>query len=155
SLPPSVQRATPLDQPKTFSDQVLLLNAPTLSFLSDSPRREFALNYKPEFEFFRQNGDQNSWNHCFTGGFADLVNRKTEICAGDTLNITQDPARTMQVVSLLLPRSHYRENSFRVSLSHSFTPATRAELRFDDTTTIFSRFDPFQIRVLDTKTTGG
>jgi hypothetical protein len=155
SLPPSVQRDTPLNEPKTFSDQVFLLNAPTLSFLSDSPRREFALNYKPEFELFRQNGDQNSWNHYFTGGFAYLLNRKTEIFAGDTLNTTQDPARTMQVVSLLLPRSHYRENSFRVSLSHSFTEATRAEVRLDDTTTIFSRFDPFQIRVLDTKTTGG
>src|SRR5262245_9918435 len=53
SLPASVQRETPLYAPKQFNDQVLLLNMPTLSFLSDSPRREFAFNYKPEFEIFR------------------------------------------------------------------------------------------------------
>src|SRR5262247_784703 len=76
SLPPSVQSATPLSQPKKFNDQVLLLTAPTISFLNDTRRREFAVNYRPEFEIFRTNGDQNSWNHEFSLGFAYLLNRK-------------------------------------------------------------------------------
>src|SRR5438067_1043802 len=40
SLPATVQRATPLYAPKQFNDEVILFNAPTLSFLGDSPRRE-------------------------------------------------------------------------------------------------------------------
>jgi hypothetical protein len=155
SLPASVQRSTPLYAPKQYSDQVFLLNMPTLSFLGDSPRRELAFNYKPEFEIFRANGDQNSINHNFSAGFAYLLNRRTEIFAGDSYVSTNDPSRTMQVVSLLLPRSRYKENSLRASLSHALTEKTRFEVQFDDTTTYFSRFDPYQIRVLDTKTTGG
>jgi hypothetical protein len=153
-LPPGVPAGTALNEPGRYTDQVLLLTAPTVSFLKDSPRREFAVNYQPEFEIFRQNPDQNAWNHNFSAGFAYLLNRKTEIFAGDTLIATQDPARTMQVVSLLLPRSPYRENSFRLSLSRALSNVTRFELQADDTSTVFSRFDPFQSRVLTTQTTG-
>src|SRR5262245_45494092 len=72
SLPASVQRATPLNAPQQFNEEVLLVDLPTLSFLSDSPRREMGFNYQPEFEIFRQNGDQDSWNHNFSAGFAYL-----------------------------------------------------------------------------------
>src|SRR5262245_11925939 len=89
SLPPSVQRETALARPKKFSDQVVLLDAPTVSFLSDSPRREFAVNYRPEFEIFRQNSDQNAWNHDLSLGFAYLFTRTTEFFVGDIYRQTQ------------------------------------------------------------------
>jgi len=155
SLSPTVQQQTPLAQPKAFDDQVLLVNAPTLSYLADTQRLELAVNYRPEFELFRQNSDQNAWNHDFSAGFAYLLNRRTEIFVGDMFRATQDPSRTVQSVSLLLPRNQYSENAFRASLTQSLSALTRFELRFDDTVTKYGQDDPFQVRLLDTRTTGG
>jgi hypothetical protein len=155
SFNPSVQRETPLSQHKEHDDQVMLINGPTMSFISDSRRRELSFGYKPEFEIFRHNGDQNSWNHDGNVSFSYWLGRRTNIVVRDAYRSSKDPSRTLQNIFLLLPRSRYQENAFRTQFSFDATALTNIAFRYDNTMVKFGDVDPFQVRMLDSWTNSG
>ena len=149
SFSPTFQRETPLSLPKKYDDQVLLLTAPTASFISDSQRRQLAFSYRPEIEIFQTYRDQNSWNHDAMVSYSYSIKRKVNISVGDKYRSSNDPSRTLQNIFLLLPRSRYQENAFRIQLLLAKSQATTFTVRFDNTATKFGNIDPFQVRMLD------
>src|SRR5262245_11233107 len=83
SLPPSVLLGQATG-PIKASDQVLTLDMPTLAYQRGSRRFELVGSYMPEFEIFRQNSDQNAWNHQALADFAYFPSRQTRISISDT-----------------------------------------------------------------------
>jgi len=150
SLPASVLSGAPNIRPLKLDDKVLLLTAPTLAFLGDSYKREFAATYQPEFEIFMANSDQNAWNHRATVDFTQLLSRRWQVSVGDAYRSSKDPSRTLQNVLLLLPRTRYQENDFRAGVSFVQSERTTYSVRFDNAVSTFGQNDPLQRRILDT-----
>jgi hypothetical protein len=101
SLPASLLPAAPDLRPLKLDDTVYLVKAPTLAFLSDTQKREFSLTYQPEFELFKTNSDQNSWNHSASMDFSYLLTRRGESsCTSVTV-----------IVRRTIPAAHWRMSS--------------------------------------------
>lgn len=154
SLPPSVQTGAPDIRPKRYDDKVMLLTLPTMALLSNTNRSEFSIAYQPEFEMFRRNTDQNSWNNNATLNFSHFFTRRAQIFIADNYRTSKDPSRTLQNVFLLLPRSQYRENALRTTVSFARSDVTSYAVRFDHTVTMYGQSDQFQRRVPDVIGTG-
>lgn len=142
-------------RPRSVDDRVFMVSLPTVSFLSDSRRRLFAVNYQPEFEIFFRNHDQNSWSNKADASFAYAITRRTQIYVADEYQSSKDPSRSLQNVFLLLPRSQFRQNQFGTSLEYEHSPVTTFSLRFHNSILSFGQTEPFQTRALDSTTTGG
>lgn len=149
SLPPSVQPGAPDVRPKTLTDQFLLVTLPKIAYQNDSRRHELTFTYVPELELFRQNHDQNAWNHEATASFVYFLTRRIQLSAGDTYRTSKDPARTLQNVSMLLPRSRFQDNAVRAAVDVQTSAVTGFRLRYDYTRSTFGQTDPFQARILD------
>ncbi len=149
SLPPSVHPGAPDVRPKPLDDQVLTFSPPKLAFQNDGRRHELILSYVPEAELFRTNRDQNAWNHEASVNFMYDFSRRIQVSAGDTYRSSKDPARTLQNVFLLLPRSRFQDNSARAAVDFQTSAVTGFRLRYDNTRSTFGQTDPFQARILD------
>jgi hypothetical protein len=154
SMPASILPGAPDIRPLKLDDRVFLLKAPTIGFLSDSRKRELSVTYQPEFEIFQKNSDQNSWNSTAGIDFNYQISRRWQMYAGDSYRSSKDPSRTLQNVLLLLPRSQYRENAFRGSLSYAHSARTAYTVRYDHTVSTFGINDPLQRRQLDMLSSG-
>ena len=110
SLPPSVLLGSETG-PIKASDQVLTLDMPTLAYQKGSRRYELVGSYMPEFEIFRQNSDQNSWNHAAMADFTYFPSRTTRFVITDTYNGAEDAARVLRNPFLFLPRNAFRQNA--------------------------------------------
>jgi hypothetical protein len=149
SLPPSVQPGAPDVRPKTLTDQFLLFTLPKIAYQNDSRRHELTFTYVPEVELFRRQTDQNSWNHEATASFVYFLTRRIQLSAGDTYRTSKDPARTLQNVFMLLPRSRFQDNSMRAAIDVQTSAVTGFRLRYDHTRSTFGQTDPFQAQILD------
>ncbi len=154
SLPPSVQPLAPSIVPKKLDDQILWLTLPKIGFQNNSRRSDLTMTYVPDFEIYRQNGDQNSWNHDATGSFLYEVARNVQVSAGADYKSSKDPSRILQNVFLLLPRSRFEQQALRGALDVQTTPRTGFRIRYDKTRSTFGQTDPFQERLLDNKSNG-
>ena len=105
SLPPSVQLFEPDNKPKRLSDDVMLVTLPKIAYQNYSHRHDFFLTYAPDLELFRDNSDQNAWSHDAAFNFTYHAGRNVQVSIGDAYRTSKDPARTLQNVFLLLPRS--------------------------------------------------
>ncbi len=156
SLPPSVQLFEPGNKPQRLDDQVMTLTLPKLAFQNYSARHEFFMTYAPEFELFRDNSDQNSWSHDAAFNFTYHPSRNMQVSVGDAYRTSKDPARALQNVFLLLPRSRYHENEFRGEVDVQTSGVTGFQLRYDMARSTFGQQpDPFQTRLLDYTAHGG
>jgi hypothetical protein len=149
SLPPSVQPGAPDVRPKRLDDQFLMFTLPKIAFQNDSRRHELAVTYVPEVELFRKNHDQNSWSHEATASFVYFLSRKLQISAGNTYRTSKDPARTLNNVFMMLPRSRFQDNSARASVDYQTSAVMGFRLRYDHTRSTFGQTDPFQAAILD------
>lgn len=154
SLPPSLQTAAPSILPKPLDDQVLTLVLPKIGFQNDSRRHEFFATYVPEFELFQHNSDQNAMGQEATAQFTYFLSRSIQISAGESYRSSHDPARTLDNVMLLLPRSPYHENDIRAGLEYVVNPLTAFGFRYDNDRANFGQTDPFQARILDSESSG-
>jgi len=154
SLPPSLQTAAPNILPQRLSDNVFTVRLPKAAFVNDSRRHEFTATYVPEFEVFRKNGDQNTMNQQATGLFRYFFARNAEFSVSDVYRSSHDPARTLENVFLLLPRSPYSENAVRASFDFQPNRVTSFGVQYDYTRTNFGQTDPFQVRILDSASAG-
>jgi hypothetical protein len=150
SLPPSVQLFEPDNKPKRLSDDVMLLTLPKVAYQNYSHRHDFFMTYVPDLELFRDNSDQNSWGHDAAFNFTYHAGRNVQISIGDAYRTSKDPARTLQNVFLLLPRSRYHENGFRGEVDLQTSGITGFQVRYDMVRSTFGQTpDPFQTRILD------
>ena len=154
SLPASIQPAAPDIRPKLLDDRFFLLTLPKIAYLNESRRHDFLVSWVPEFEVYQHNGDQNAMNQEATIAFNYFLTRNIQIAAGDTYRATQDPARTLQNVFLLVPRTAYRDNAIRASLDIQPNAKTSLGVRYDTNYTKFGQTDQFQARMSDTRSTG-
>jgi hypothetical protein len=150
SLPTTIQMQTPVTKPEKTNDQVLLLTMPTASIIADGRNRQFSFSWQPEFEMFRKNSDQNSFNHGLDVAFNYYLGRRLTLGVRDVYQSSRDAARTLKNVFVLLPRSRYKENAFRADLTYDVSPRTTVGVQYDNTRTRFGAIDPFQVRMLDT-----
>jgi hypothetical protein len=150
SLPPSVQLFEPNNKPQRLSDEVISLTLPKVAYQNYSHRHEFFMTYVPDLEIFRANSDQNTWGHDAALTFTYHAGRNVQISVGDAYRMSKDPARTLQNVFLLLPRSLYHENDFRGELAFQTSGITGFQLRYDMARSTFGQIpDPFQTRRFD------
>jgi hypothetical protein len=154
SLPPSIQPLAPDIKPKQLSDEVMTLTLPKFAFQNYGRRHELVLTYVPEIEMFRDNSDQNSWSHDAAATFTYHLSRSLQISVGDAYRTTKDPARTLQNVFLLLPRSRYEENGIRGQVDFKASGVTDFQVRYDATRTNYGLTDPFQTRIFDNTSKG-
>jgi len=154
SLPPSVQPSAPNIKPLQLTDNVLTLTAPKMAYENDSKRHEFLATWAPEAELFEHNSDQRALNHRALGTFTYFFARNVEASVADSYISSHDPARILDNVFLLLPRSEYTENDFRASFAYQPNPITSLGVRYDNSHTNFGQTDPFQTHILDSVTKG-
>lgn len=154
SLGAGVLPGAPNIRPTPLSDTVYILKPPTIAYMADSKRRELDFNYQPEFELYQFNRDQNAWNNNADVSFTQLLSRRWSAFLGDAYRTSHDPSRALQNPLLLLPRSQYRENSFRASLSFEQSQRTSYSLRYDNTRMAFGEYDALQRSVLDNISSG-
>ena len=149
SLPPSVLLGTETG-PIKASDQVMTLAMPTLAFEKGARRYELVGSYMPEFEVFRQNSDQNAWNHEAMADFRYFPTRTTRFVLTDTYHGAQDPSRVLRNPFLFLPRNAFRQNAVRAGFEVAASPLTVFDVDYDNVITTYGQSDPFQTRILDT-----
>lgn len=153
SLPPSVLFGSPV-APTTASDQVLTLTMPTLTYEKGGRRYELVGTYMPEFEIFRQNTDQNAFNHVASADFTYIPTRRMRFVIADTYYGSEDAGRTLRNPFLFLPRSAFRENAVRGDFQLELTPRTALNVEYNSILTTYGLTDPFTSRILDTVTHG-
>src|SRR5438309_797039 len=150
SLPPSVQLFEPDNKPKRLTDDVMQVTLPKVAYQNYSHRHDFFMTYAPDLEMFRYNTDQNTWGHDAAFTFTYHAGRNVQISIGDGYRTSKDPARTLQNVFLLLPRSRYHENGFRGEMDFQTSGITGFQVRYDMVRSTFGQTpDPFQTRILD------
>jgi hypothetical protein len=150
SLPPSVQLFEPNNKPQRLSDEVLSLTLPKVAYQNYSRRHELFMTYAPDLEMFRTNSDQNSWGHDAAFSFTYHAGRNVQVSIADAYRMSKDPARTLQNVFLLLPRSLYHENDFRGEVDFQTSAVTGFQVRYDMTRSTFGQIpDPFQTERFD------
>ena len=154
SLPGTVQALAPSVGPQRLNDQVTMLTLPTLAYQRGGRRYELTATYMPEFEMYLRNSDQNSMNQTATAEFLFFPSRRTRFSFTDQYWKSKDPVRILQNVSVLLPRSPFRENAMRGSFEIQATPLTAFEVSYGNAVTTFGQTDPFQARILDNVTHG-
>jgi hypothetical protein len=154
SLPPSVQLAAPNIKPQQLTDNVLTITAPKMAFQNDGKRHEFLATWAPEAELFEHNSDQRALNHRASGTFTYFFARNLEASVGDSYISSHDPARTLDNVFLLLPRSEYTENDIRATVEYQPNSRTSLGVRYDNSHTNFGQTDPFQTHILDSLSQG-
>jgi hypothetical protein len=150
SLPPSVQLFEPNNKPQRLSDDVMSLTLPKVAYQNYSHRHELFMTYAPDLELFRTNSDQNTWGHDAALSFTYHPGRNVQISVADAYRMSKDPARTLQNVFLLLPRSLYRENDFRGEVDFQTSAVTGFQVRYDMARSTFGQTpDPFQTQRFD------
>jgi hypothetical protein len=154
SLPPSVQLGAPETGPRETSDQILMLTLPTLAYQKGARRYELTARYMPEFEIFRENKNQNAWNHAAGGDFVFFATRKLRFSVMDQYIGSQDPSRVLRNPFLLLPRSPFRQNSIITTGEFEASPLTLMRVDYSNVVSTYGQTDPFQTRILDTIANG-
>ena len=154
SLPPSVQPAAPDIRPKMLDDKIMTIKLPKMAYQHNGKRHEFVTTWVPEFEIFKQNSDQNAMNQQAMASFNYYITRNLQIFIGDYFQTTKDPARTLNNVFLLLPRSPYRSNDVHGTLEFQPTPVTNVAISYDTAWTKFGQTNQFQTQILDSRSAG-
>ncbi len=154
SLPPSVQLGAPDIRPAVVDDKVLLLSMPKIAYVNDSRRHEFLATWLPEFELFKNNADQNSMNNTALASFNYYLKRNLQLWVADNYRSSKDPTTALDNVFVILPRSHFRENTAHASLEFQPNRVTSVAFGYDNSWAKFGQTDPFQTRILDTKSSG-
>jgi len=151
---PNAQPGDPTIKPVLLDDKFLLLTLPKIAYLNDTRRHAFYVTWVPEFEMYLHNSDQNAFNQQAVVGFDYFLSRRMQISLGDTYLSTQDPARTLQNVFLLLPRDRYRENAVRAAFDFQKSAITSFGVSVDHSYTTYANKDTFQGRSIDERATG-
>jgi len=154
SLPPSVQPGAPNILPEKLDDKIFTFTLPKIAYRNNSRRHEFLTTWVSEFEVFKNNGDQNAMSTDAMASFSYYLRRNIQVWIGDTYQSSKDPARSLENVFLLLPRTRFHENVLHGSLDFQLNPVTNVSVGYDNSYTKFGDDDPFQTRILDTRSAG-
>ena len=117
---------------QVFDDSVSLLTSPTVSWMANTHRTMFSVDYQAEFEMFARDENLDAWNHAANLHFRHQFNSRWSLDAADSFLSTDDPTRRLINSLLLLPRGRYDENSFYARLAYRLDHRTVFSVRFDN-----------------------
>src|SRR5262249_42791893 len=96
----------------------------------------------------------DSINHQALGSFSYYLRRNLQVWVGDNYRSAKDPTSALNNVFLLLPRADFRENVAHASVEFQPNPLTNVSVEYDTSWAKFGKTDPFQSRILDTRSNG-
>lgn len=117
---------------KVVDGSVSVFTSPTLSWIANTHRTMFSVDYMAEFDIFSRDDSLNAWNHTANLHFRRQINSRLSIDAADSFVSTMDPTRTLTNSLLLLPRGRYQENAFYARLAYRLDHRTSLSVRFDN-----------------------
>jgi len=123
---------------RVLDDSVSLLTSPTFSWITNTHRTMFAVDYQAEFELFSRHENLDAWNHAANLRFRNQITSRLSIDGADAFLSTMDPTRRLINSLLLLPRGRYQENSFYTRLAYRLDHRTVLSVRFDNAVTTMS-----------------
>lgn len=127
---------------KAVDDTVSILTAPGFSWIRNTHRSVFSVNYEAEFEIFARNQELNAWNHSATLRYSYRLTSRMSAEAGNSFLSTSDASRTLGDSQFLLPRGRFQQNSFFAGLKYQLNHRTRFSFRFDNTITTMALAGP-------------
>ena len=120
---------------RVLDGSVSELTSPTLSWIANTHRTMFSVDYMAEFDIFSRDDSLNAWNHAANLHFRRQINSRLSLDAADSFVSTMDPTRTLTNSLLLLPRGRYQENAFYARLAYRLNHRTSFSVRFDNAAT--------------------
>jgi hypothetical protein len=120
---------------RVLDDSASLLSSPTLSWISNTHRTMFSVDYQAEFELFAQHENLDAWNHAANLHFRRQITSRLSLDGADAFLSTMDPTRRLINSLLLLPRGRYQENAFYARLAYRLDHRTVLSARFDNAVT--------------------
>jgi hypothetical protein len=123
---------------QALSDNVTLIEGPTLDWTTSTHRDQFSLDYQPELEIFAQHPGLDAWNQDATLRLSHRINSRWSIDAGDSFLSTMDPTRKLENSLVLLPRGRFNQNTLFADLVYRLNGTTKITLRFDNAFTVVS-----------------
>jgi len=120
---------------RVLDGSVTELTSPTLSWIANTHRTMFSVDYMAEFDIFARDETLNAWNHKANLHFRRQIDSRLSFDAADSFISTMDPTRTLTNSLLLLPRGRYRENALYARLAYRLDHRTSLSVRFDNAVT--------------------
>jgi hypothetical protein len=120
---------------RVLDDSVSLLTSPTFSWITNTHRSMFSVDYQAEFELFSQHDNLDAWNHAANLHFRHQITSRLSLDGADSFLSTTDPTRRLINSLLLLPRGRYEENAFYARLAYRLDHRTVLSARFDNAVT--------------------
>ena len=117
---------------RVLDDSVSVLTSPTLSWIANTHRTMFSMDYMAEFDIYSRDETLNAWNHSANLHFRQQINSRLSVDAADSFVSTMDPTRPLTNSLLLLPRGRYQENAFYARLAYRLDHRTSLSVRFDN-----------------------
>ena len=117
---------------RAFDDAVTLLTSPTFSWITNTHRSMFSVDYQAEFELFAEHQNLDAWDHAANLHFRHQITSRLSIDGANSFLSTMDPTRRLINSLLLLPRGRYQENAFYTRLAYRMDHKTVLSFRFDN-----------------------
>jgi hypothetical protein len=140
---------------RELSDNVVLIELPTLSLLRLSPRGELSISYQPEYQAFATHHELSALDHNGELVFARDLSPQLHVGLGDTFISTADPSRRVVDSVLLLPRDRFMQNAFYADVARRFGARTTFSVRADTNLTRVAAPRTSQTGLIDRLATSG
>jgi hypothetical protein len=120
---------------RLLDGSVSLLTSPTFTWITNTHRTMFSVDYQGEFEMFSRDASLDAWNHAANLHIHHQITSRLSLDAADSYLSTMDPTRRLVNSLLLLPRGRYQENGFYARLGYRLDHRTVLSVRFDNSVT--------------------
>jgi hypothetical protein len=120
-----------LSGPLALDSSVSVLASPTASWITNTQRTMFSVDYKAEFDIVSRDETLNAWSHAANVHFRRQITSRLSLDAADTFLSTMDPTEALTNSLSLLPRGRYQENNFYTRLAYRLDHRTVLSVRLD------------------------
>jgi len=124
-----------LSGPQALDSSVSVLTSPTASWIANTHRTMFSVDYRAEFDIFSRDEALNAWSHAANLLFRRQITSRLSLDAGDSFLSTMDPTEALSNSLLLLPRGRYQENNVYGLLAYRLDHRTVLSVRLDSAVT--------------------
>jgi len=116
---------------RVLDSSVSVLTSPTFSWIANTHRSMFSVDYRAEFDIFSRDETLNAWSHAANLHFRRQITSRLSVDAADSFLSTMDPTEALTNSLLLLPRGRYQENGFYARLAYRLDHRTVLSARLD------------------------
>lgn len=120
---------------RALDGNVSILTSPTVSWIANTHRTTFSVDYKAEFDMFARDQSLDAWDHTANLRFRRQITSRLSVDAADSFVSTMDATQSLTNSLLLLPRGRYQENAFFARLAYRLDHRTVVSFRVDNDVT--------------------